>query len=415
MSYSTKAGAFAGSIWLVVQLACSGTGYGQPDYTIRGKVVDAATGQPLPFVTLSVGEGRFSNETNRDGYFKLTVPKQRKLDTLNLTAVNYPLTQVPLRKLSSTDTIIRLTAFPTTASVTDTYFSLEKSFQARDTLLKTVAAIVKNYTRKPTLLHGFYRETIYKQNPGICVSYAEGLIDIYKPAYAFTKKIDQVRFIKGRRKPQTTFNIPVLTPGLWASYMLDIVKYQEFLFRNGKLNKDYIFESTGQTVIGGQAVYIINFKPRSRYVASGYFMGELFLEKNSLAIVRAEYDLSDQGLALLNKSPNSQVYSTRLGKRSYVVNYTKFGDYWSFQSGSIENSFSHIPSASTYQARIDVVVTRRQEEKGDVKPFNVSQQADYSKLRMASFDKDSALFWGEENYLLPTLPLPKLIAEPTTP
>ena len=415
MGFSTKYSAVFGTLLVVVLLACSGKGYGQTGYTIHGKVIDATTGQPIPFVTLSVGDGQISNETNRDGYFNLTVSQQFRLDTLSLTAVNYQLKQVPLLKLALTDTLIRLNAFQMPASPTDTYFSLEKSFQASDTLLKAVAAIVKNYTRKPTLLHGFYRETIYEHNPTLCVSYAEGLIDIYKPAYAFTKKIDQIRFIKGRRKPQTTFKIPVLTPGPWASYMLDIVKYQEFLFHNGKLNKDYVFELDGQTMIGGQSVYMITFKPRSNFVATGYYVGKLFLEKHSLAIIRAEYGLSEQGLALLNKSPNSQVYSTRLSKRSYVVNYTRFGGYWSFQSGSIDNSFSYVPAASTFQARIDFVVTRRQEESGDRKPFDVSQQADYSKMRMASFDKDNVLFWSDENYLLPTLPLPELITGPANP
>ena len=393
----------------IVLLVYSCSGYAQTGYTIHGQVTDALTGKPIPFVTLSVAKGQVSNETNSQGYFKLNVPQPLRQDTLSLLALNYQLKQLPLLSLTLTDTLIQLNAYKIAASPTDTYFSLEKSFQARDTLLRAVAAIGKNYTRKPTLLRGFYRETINQQRPDLCVSYTEGLLDIYKPAYSFIKKSDQIHFVKGQRKPLTAFIIPVLTPGPWGSNMLDIVKYQEFLFRNGQLNKEYVFELNSQTMIGGQWVYVISFKPRSFYKTSGYFVGRLFLTKDDLAIVRAEYELAERGLSLLNKSLNTQVYSTHLSKRSYVANYTRFGDSWSFQSGSIENTFSHIPSASVFQSRFDFVVTCRQEGDGDTKPFAADQLVDYSKLTMSSFDQTSANFWKEENYLLPTLPLPTLL------
>lgn len=412
MSYEDNMKAIVGrGVLLTMLLSYAGIGYAQTEHTMYGQVIDAVTGQPIPFVTLSIAGGQVSNETNSDGYFKINIPQSLKLDTLSLTAIDYPLTRVPLAKLVPTDTIIRLNAVRDLASPTDTYFSLEKAFGARDTLLKAVAAIGRNYTRKPTLLRGFYRETIRKQSPNVCVSYAEGLIDIVKPAYAFTKKSDQIHFIKGRRKPLSSFKIPVLTPGPWGSTMLDVVKYQEFLFRNGQLNKDYEFKLSNRAVIGGQAVYVINFKPRNRYAGSGYFTGKLFLTTGSLAIIRAEYELAEQGINLLNKSLNSQIYSTQLSRRSYVANYTKFGDAWSFQSGSIENMFSHIPSAAAFQSRIDFVVTRRQEGNWNTKPFATGQQVDYTKMNMTSFDQTNATFWNGEDYLLPTRPLPALVIQ----
>lgn len=402
-------------ILLASLLVSSGSGQEQTGHTIHGQVVDASTGQPIPFVTLSVNNGEVSNETNRDGYFELILPPYLKSDTLIFSAINYQTGQISLLNVTANDTIFRLESFREVSPPTDTYFSTERPFQTRDTLLKAVAAIVKNYTRKPTVLHGFYRETIQQQQPDVCISYAEGLIDIYKPPYSFTKQSDQIRFIKGRRVPLATFKIPVLTPGPWGSNMLDIVNYQEFLFRNGQLNKEYIFELAGRTMVGGQSVYIINFKPRKHHGSNAYFVGKFFLRQGSLAIVRAEYELAEQGLALLNKSQNMQTYSTRLRKRSYQANYTKFGDYWSFQSGYIENNFSSIETGSLFQSRIDIVVTRRRERDVETQPFDADQQADYSKMRMESFDKTNDTFWNGENYLLPTRPLPELITKSTSP
>ena len=387
--------------------------YAQSDYLIQGRVIDAKTSQPIPFATLSVANGQVSNQTNSTGYFMLNIPKTLKLDTLRLMALDYQLTEIPLPTLSAGDSIIRLNAAQAQSLPLDVYVSLDKPFQARDTLLKAVAVIAKNYANRPTLLHGFYRESIKEAQSDLCVSYAEGLIDVYKPSYYFTKKSDQLHFIKGRRKPLTAFTIPVLTPGPWASNMLDIVKYQEFLFRNGKLNKDYAFALTGRTLIGGQPVYIISFSPRSHDAASGYFAGKLFLVTGSLAIIRAEYELADRGLALLNKSQNSRVYSTTLQKRVYTANYTRFDNRWSFHSGSIENTFTSTSSDLPFQSRIDFVVTNRQSE--HVEPFKTGEQADYSKMNMVLFDKTNDAFWDGESYIVPARSLPPLISGAGTP
>lgn len=356
--------------------------------------------------------GQLSNETNRDGYFRLNLLNQLRQDTLVVTTIDYQLAKIPLSTASSTNCIIRLNAVSTQSENTaiDIYFSLDRPFQARDTLLKAVASIAKNYTQKPTLLHGFYRETIEKQEPDFCTSYTEGLIEVYKPSYYFTKKDDQIQFVKGRRKPLTTFSIPVLIPGPWVSNMLDIVKYQEFLFRNGTLNKQYIFTLAGQNAIGNQPVYIIGFRPRTAYATGGYFSGKLFLTIESLAIIRAEYELTEQGLGLLNKSGYAQVYSTTLKKRIDTANYIPFGNHWSFHSGSVENRFIYKSPDPPFLSRVGFVVIRRESE--NIKPFTAGEQVVYNKLPMQSFDQTDDTFWNGENQLLPTYPRPALIAKP---
>lgn len=195
--------------------------------------------------------------------------------------------------------------------------------------------------------------------------------------------------------------------------MLDIVRYQEFLFRNGTVNKDYIFTLNGQTLIGNQAVYSLDFKPHSIYTATGYFTGTLYVVIGSLAIIRAEYELTEHGLSMLNISGYMQVCGTTLQKRVYRADYTRFDGQWSFQSGSGENSFTYNDSGVPYQARVDLVVTTRQAN--DVKPFNSRERADYRHLPMQSFDQTDSAFWQHENYLLPLRPLPQLIINATNP
>ncbi len=383
--------------------------YAQTDYVVQGQVVDAETQKPLPYVTLSIADGQISSTTNKDGNFLLKIPQHLKRDTLRITALNYLMDQQSLIELGGTNSIIRLNSAlsQSQTSITNQYANPNPAFQVRDTLLKAIALIAKNYTNKPTLLHGFYREVIEKLQPRICVSYAEGVIDVYKPSYYFTKKNDQIHFVKGRRKPLTTFTVPVLTPGPWVSNMLDIVKYEEFLFRDGSLNKDYIFNLVGSTVIGDQSVYVISFNPISLQINGGYFAGRLFLTTSSLAIIRGEYGLTEQGLNIINKSSHAQVYSTKLEKRSYTVNYTKFGDRWSFHNGSVENTFTDQGLTSSFESRVDFVVTHRQSD--NVKPFRPKEIAIYNRLSMQAFDTTNDDFFSEENYIMPIVPKPSLL------
>ena len=154
----------SGGISLAILLATSTGTFAQSDFTVQGRIVADKTDQPLPFVTLSVGDGQMSSETNRDGYFRLTLPVQFSEDSLVITTVGYKLMELPLSAITPTNPVIRLIAYPVQSEsvASNTYFSLAQPFQARDTLLKAIASIAKNYTQKPTLLRGFlpgnYRE-----------------------------------------------------------------------------------------------------------------------------------------------------------------------------------------------------------------------------------------------------------------
>src|SRR4051812_13074381 len=99
-------------VLLFFLLANQSSTYAQADYVFEGRVVDAKTEQPLPYVTLSLANGQISNETNKNGYFILKVPEYLMSDTLYLIAPNYPLVQQPLTRLAQTNSIIRLSAVP---------------------------------------------------------------------------------------------------------------------------------------------------------------------------------------------------------------------------------------------------------------------------------------------------------------
>lgn len=331
-----------------------------------------------------------------------SLPDSYARDTLTMLALHYRLARLPVSALPSTEFAVGLNAVPNTVATADVYVDTAPPFATRDTLLKAVAAISRNYSQRPTLLRGFYRESVRDETSNVLAMEAEGLIEVYKPSYHFPDQSDRIRFLKGRRKPLNQFTTPILTPGPWVSNMLDVVKYQEFLFRNRTVNKNYVFSRTGEAVIGDQPVYIIGFRPRDDAQLDGYFSGSLFLAKRSLAIIRAEYTLTPAGLNLLNQARGYvQLYRTKLIQRTYVATYARFGQQWSFQGGSVENTLSYDPSENRLKTRIDFVVTQRNGDQ--VKPISHFNEASM-RLPMQSFDKTDETFWQGETYLLPSRP-----------
>ncbi len=107
------------------------------------------------------------------------------------------------------------------------------------------------------------------------------------------------------------------------------------------------------------------------------------------------------------------MYSAELTKRAYVATYTKFEDRWSFQGGSVENTFVHKPSDAPLRSRIDLVITHRQSD--GIRPFRAAELADYTKLAMQAFDKTDTVFWQGENYLIPVRPMPALVSGSSNP
>lgn len=367
---------------------------------VRGRVVEEGTNRPLPFVTLSVADGQLSSATNAEGFFMLSLPDSNARDTLTFTTLNHKSLRLSVSALTGAEPVVRLPSAEPGTTTADTYFDTARPFATRDTLLKVVANIARNYSHQPTLLHCFYREAVRNEVSNAAVLDAEGLIDIYKPSYHFPKQPDRIRFIKGRRNPLKRLTLPILTAGPWVGNMLDVVKYQDFLFRNNIVNKQYAFTKIGDALIGDQPVYIIQFYPRDDARQDGYFTGLLYVATGSLAIVRAEYSLTPLSLGLLNQLRGyMQRLNVRLIQRTYIANYTRFGQEWSFQGGSVESLLQHTPSIERLKARIDIIVTQRSAEK--VELIRHTEEASYERLPMQPFDAADTAFWQGETYLLP--------------
>lgn len=86
--------------FLLFILCSIGPAYGQTFRTITGTIIDAQTGEPIPYVTVSVkliGGTRKAAATDFDGRYRLTAPKKLAADSIYVSYVGYVPSAKPLK------------------------------------------------------------------------------------------------------------------------------------------------------------------------------------------------------------------------------------------------------------------------------------------------------------------------------
>jgi hypothetical protein len=73
---------------------------------IKGRVSDAKTGQPLPFVNIGVVGKALGTVTNEQGQYQLTFQESLAADTVRISYLGYRALKVPLRQLSALPNIL---------------------------------------------------------------------------------------------------------------------------------------------------------------------------------------------------------------------------------------------------------------------------------------------------------------------
>ena len=107
-------------------------------HTIRGQIIDATTGEPLPYATISgLGRIRFTLQSNVDGYFSLMQVRSTDTLELNVSYLGYKTRAVSLNAtLENNYLVIKLAPvdFNLSASRFKQNFTVELEFSSKNLL-----------------------------------------------------------------------------------------------------------------------------------------------------------------------------------------------------------------------------------------------------------------------------------------
>ena len=409
--------------------------------TIRGRVLDAITNKPLAYVNVGIPERGIGTATNDDGSFLLKVPAAYSKSTLQASFIGYKTFRQPVNTITK---VLRIELQPVAEQLNTVTVT---PGEGRDIIRRAIAAIPKNYPRTASGGTAFYRESLLGKD-GSYNYLAEGVLRVYKTRYK-SEKEGTVGLLEGRmlnlRDPLDTTVNSGFTSGHMAVHRFDIVKNRlEFL--DDFLLPYYRYEVEDITYYNDRPVYVIAFGPNSksdytgeqkdfsvvweneddggkkpkrggrrggligallrgesynsqdkRYAKMARYTGKIYIDTESYAVLRAEFEVTPEGIKKYNDYP---FYSGSWRGNYYVVNYRQLGDTWYFSDALREGTHK---SGEIYSN--DVRMTEFAEGTAQPIPYQerMNRRSEFVD-QTGNYDED---FWKDYN----VLPLNKEISE----
>lgn len=378
--------------------------------TISGTIKDGENNQRLEYVHIIAQGNNLATITNKNGKFTLKADSSYFPLTLEFSHIGYQKNRMQVAASQKEELEIKMKPHSfllneATVLPNDARFIVEQAIQN----------IAHNYLTVPSLMKGFYRETVQKKKKYINLS--EAVTHTYKTSYTTGNVIkDKVEVVKSRRliSHKATDTLAVkLSGGPILSIWLDLVKNPEILLAQEMLD-GYRFTLASPEIIDGKLMYIIHFRPTGQ-VPYALYEGKLYINPINLSFIRAEFNLSLKDKAevtrmILSRKPAGLRFN--LQEVSYIISYRE-------QNGKtvqnyIQNrirfkcDWKRKLFGTSYTIQSENIVTDWEE----IPSIQLSKDKAYSKNE-AIYDSApanwSADFWKEYNILEPDESLEKAV------
>lgn len=371
--------------------------------TVRGKVIDSETGEPLVFATVAVKETNVATVTNIDGEFVIKIGETQVSRNLEISFLGYKNKVIPLTELRGDDRRNNISMDPAPIPIKEI---IVRPLDPDAIVRNAISRIGKNYVDEPNLMTAFYRETIRKNRT--YVSIGEAVVEIFKAPYNNDLRFDGARIYKGRKGSDVEKMDTVLFKlqgGPVSMLQLDIVKNTESILTMDAM-KYYDYSLAGVVEIDDKPHYVISFKQKPS-IDIPLFMGTFYIEVDSYAITETEfgYNLEDKEAVtpiFIRKKPLGMEVTPEVA--TYRTKYREQDGKWYFAYSRAEVKFKcnwkRKLFNTFYTTMSEIAVTDRTNE--EVIKFAARDKLRYSDIfteQVAAFTDPE--FWGDYNVIEP--------------
>ncbi len=367
---------------------------------IKGKVVDAQSGNDLIFANVTIEGTNIATVTNSEGSFILKVPNEMLQKNVIVSYIGYEQKSIPLSDLKESKNKIKLEVLTVSLDAI-TIFPKDPNLLIEAVLNRRK----ENYIQDENLMTAFYRETIRKRRT--YASLSEAVVEVYKQGYS-NQKDDAIKLLKGRKSAD--YNkidtlLFKLQGGPYSTLMLDIMKSPYMILKYDVLNK-YDFEIENITRQDKRLIYVLKFK-QQEWVQEPLFYGSLYIDSETMAIVSASYNVNTEDkeavgkLFIKRKPAGADVYPT---KASYMVTYREQDGKWIYSYSRGEISFKVNWNKKLfntyYHTNIEMAITnwKKTGEKNFKGAERMKKNIVMSDTELGFADSN---FWGAYNVIEP--------------
>ena len=366
---------------------------------LEGRVTDYVTGEPLVYVSIALQDQPLGTITNQDGNFVLKLPVHHLNDSLVFSFIGYATRTRAVSDLQGEESV-RLHS--TSIRIREVRVKAVSVEELLDGVREQIAG---NYPSSFRLLTGFYRETIRQDADYISVS--EAVLEILKSPYPTDFREDKVRLLKARKSPD-------IKPFHWVNFKLqggpytitklDAIKtYETFLDK--EFQHLYRYAISDVIWYKERPVYVVSFRP-VKSISFPLFKGEMYIDRESLALIYARFSLDNYGLdmageSLIKRKPRG--FKVKPLNVDYQVDYKFHDQKWHLHSARAIVAF-RVRSRedrvnSVFESSSELLVTDIKNT--DLKRFPGKELFTINDIFTdISVDYDES-FWGNYNIIKP--------------
>lgn len=366
---------------------------------LNGRVYNKKTKEPIPFVNIYIKNKNIGTISNDNGNFIFKIPLDNANDSVFFSSIGYITMASKINELQTNQNMILLDEiFVKIKEVTVNYID------GKTILNRAIDKIPVNYSNIPMMLNAFYRETI-KQNKDY-IALSEAILHIFKTSYR-SYGGDQVVMFKGRKSPfvkqMDTLNFK-FQGGIATCLLLDMAKNPSN-FLSGEFAEFYDYKLDDIINIEERTTYVIAFDQKNN-VQYPLYKGKIYIDKETMAIARADFMLSPKGLEyasslLVRKSPKG--VKVKPVSSNYVVNYCRHHNVWYLNYIREEVKFKVHKrfnfSATLFHLTAEMVITRT--DSINVQHFKASETVKPKDIFIEKIGKYDENYWGDFNFIPP--------------
>lgn len=382
-------------------------------FTITGTVIDDDTGLGVPYAHVGIPEKGIGTTTGGNGAFTFKVPGEYQNSQMIVSYIGYKTYSKPIGEIKGSVTV----RLQKSASMLGEVVVMADG-GVENIIRKAIKNIKINYPTYGTTYLGFYRES--RTDDSLNYIYlAEGVLNIYKRSYN-SKKEGYVSLVQGRkinlRNPLDTTVHSGFSSGHMAPHRFDFVQNRTD-FIDPRFFKVYNYWIESITTYNDRPVYIIGFDKDENVTGSqgevevedsndekglmkvlrmfqkkkrtieARMKGRIYIDKESYAFVRAEFEMTPKGLEVYDYYP---LYAGNWQGNSYVVNYRQLGDKWYFSDALREGIYG---SGGIYSNEIKITEVKTEKSEPIEYLDRIDRGVEFTRMT-GEYDED---FWKSYN------------------
>jgi hypothetical protein len=307
----------------------------QTKLQIEGHIEDAETKKGVPFATVSLLHSAIGSAANEAGIFTLKFEPSAG-DTLLFSSIGYSPLKISFKQFKNRQTVFLQSAVDELPEL------MVKSQTGLEILQEAIRRIPQNYDTSTVGYTGFYRENVWLGE--VELSLIESVVDIYRPFKTDKKPNDQFRILKGRNKqldfsadPQLYYWLRGTSNGIRGSLAEDMIKYYK-TNKYSPLNQAnfqyYKYEHVETVNDGQRRLIVLDVVPKGK---KGVIQMRLYIEENSFAIVKYNFELTEKGKSLASRKDKHIGYtimskvvhaSLEYHQFQYELSYKEYAGKW---------------------------------------------------------------------------------------